>query len=87
MVRETLTGTAEPYDCVLMDYEMPVMNGPTAASLIRGIGSDVFIVGITGNVLSDDVQYYKSKGANTILPKPVQMAALEDIFMEYNLTY
>ena len=87
MVRETMQGHTEPYDSVLMDYEMHVMNGPTAAGLIRSLGSDVFIIGITGNVLSDDVQYFKSKGANAILPKPLQLSALEDVFMEYSLTY
>jgi len=93
MVRDTMCGNAnggggaEPYDSILMDYEMPVMNGPTASSLIRELGCDVFIVGITGNVLSDDVQYFKSRGANAILPKPFQLSALEDLFMEYHLTY
>lgn len=77
----------EPYDSILMDYEMPVMNGPTATGLIRELGSDVFIIGITGNVLSDDVQYFKSKGANDILAKPLQLCVLEGLFMEYHLTY
>ena len=87
MVRDTMLGTAEPYDSILMDYEMPVMNGPTAASLIRELGSDVFIVGITGNVLGDDVLYFKSRGANAILPKPVQFNLLDELFMEHHLTY
>lgn len=87
MVRENMLGDEEPYDSILMDYEMPVMNGPTASGMIRELGSDVFIIGITGNVLSDDVQYFKSKGVNAILPKPLQLSSLEDLFMEYHLTY
>jgi len=93
MVRDTMWGSSEgdealePYDCILMDYEMPVMNGPTASSLIRELGCDVFIIGITGNVLSDDVQYFKSRGANAILPKPFQLSTLEDLFMEHQLTF
>ncbi|KAL7546279.1 hypothetical protein ACHAWF_009622 [Thalassiosira exigua] len=87
MVREKMLSDEEPYDSILMDYEMPVMNGPTASSLIRQLGCDAFIVGITGNVLSDDVQYFKSKGANAILPKPVRLSDLEDLFVEYQIMY
>ncbi|KAJ1403804.1 histidine kinase-like ATPase, partial [Ochromonadaceae sp. CCMP2298] len=36
---------------VLMDYEMPVMNGPTATKLLREMGCDSYIVGVTGNVM------------------------------------
>jgi signal transduction histidine kinase/ActR/RegA family two-component response regulator len=87
MVREKMLSNEEPYDSILMDYEMPVMNGPTASSLIRQLGCDAFIVGITGNVLSDDVQYFKSKGANAILPKPVRLSDLENLFVEYQIMY
>ncbi|KAL7537802.1 hypothetical protein ACHAXR_008092 [Thalassiosira sp. AJA248-18] len=87
IVRDIMLGIKEPYDSILMDYEMPVMNGPTASNLIRELGSDVFIIGITGNVLSNDVRYFKSNGANAVLPKPVQLSLLEDLFMEYHLTY
>ena len=87
MVRDTMLGNVEPYDCILMDYEMPVMNGPTASSLIRGLGSDVFIIGITGNILRQDVEYFRSRGANAILPKPIYMSALENLFVEHQLTY
>lgn len=88
MVRDTMLGNdVEPYDCILMDYEMPVMNGPTSASLIRGLGSDVFIIGITGNILRQDVEYFRSRGANAILPKPISMSALENLFVEHQLTY
>ena len=82
MVRESTWSGQEPYDCVLIDYEMPVMNGPTATGLIRELGCDVFIIGVTGNVLADDVQYFRIKGANAILPKPVDMSALDELFVE-----
>jgi CheY-like chemotaxis protein len=42
------------YDTILMDYEMPIMNGPAATRAIRGLGCDSFIVGITGNVLPEE---------------------------------
>ena len=54
--------------------EMPVMDGPTAAKEIREtLKDDVNIVGITGNVLPEDVRFFRSCGANDVLAKPVKM--------------
>ena len=64
---------------------MPVMDGPTAAKEIRRMGCDVFIVGITGNMLNEDVEYYLSRGANAVLPKPLQMSVLENVWVEYGV--
>lgn len=75
-----------PYDIVLLDYEMPVMNGPSAAKEIRSRGIDVFIVGITGNMMAEDVAFFRQCGANAVLPKPFKMASLEELCMEYQVT-
>ena len=48
-------------------------------------GSDVFIVGITGNMLKEDVDYFRHCGANAVLPKPFQLSALEQLWVEYGL--
>jgi Histidine kinase-, DNA gyrase B-, and HSP90-like ATPase/Response regulator receiver domain len=45
---------AKRYDTILMDYEMPIMNGPAATRAIRALGCDSFIIGITGNVLPEE---------------------------------
>jgi len=75
------------YDAVLLDYEMPVMNGPTAAKKMREMGSDTFIVGITGNLLPEDVEFFRDQGANEVLPKPFNISDLEEILMEYGVGY
>jgi signal transduction histidine kinase/CheY-like chemotaxis protein len=75
----------DPYDTVLLDYEMPVMRGPEAAKELRRVGSDVYIVGITGNMLPEDVAYFKSCGANAVLPKPFKIAELTSLWMEFGL--
>lgn len=64
---------------------MPVMNGPTAAETMREIGSDACIIGITGNVLPGDIKLFLSAGANAILPKPVNVGDVENLWMEYGL--
>jgi signal transduction histidine kinase/CheY-like chemotaxis protein len=79
------TRNKNPYDSVLMDYEMPIMNGPEAAKEIRAVGSDVYIVGITGNVLPDDISHFTRCGANAVLPKPLRIADLDCLWMEYGV--
>jgi CheY-like chemotaxis protein len=73
------------YDSILLDYEMPVMNGPDACKEIRGLGCDAFIVGVTGNIMEEDVALFKAKGANGVLPKPFKLAQLDQLWMEYDL--
>ena len=74
---------AAPYEMILMDFEMPVMNGPTATKKLREMGCACPIVGVTGNVLAADVEYFMSQGADAVLAKPLQMAALEGVWGKY----
>ena len=74
-----------PYDTVLLDNEMPVMSGPDAARAMRSLGSDVFIVGVTGNLLAQDVNLFKDSGANAILPKPFKLSDLECLWVEHGI--
>merc|ERR1711935_285389 len=85
MVREAERANKH-YDLVLMDYEMPVMIGPVAAKEIRNLGSDVFIIGVTGNLMPEDVAYFRQCGSNAVLPKPFRINELEDIIIEHHIT-
>ena len=76
---------SKPFDVICMDYQMPVKDGPTAVEEMRGLGCDSFIVGITGNVLPDDVAFFKSKGANAVLGKPFRIAELEQLQVEHSI--
>lgn len=85
MVREA-EEKGEPFDLVLMDYEMPNMTGPEAARKIRSYGLDVFIVGVTGNLMPEDVDYFHECGAGAILSKPFRMSELDNLIFEHNIT-
>lgn len=85
-VKLSLEDGGTPYDVILLDYEMPVMNGPDAARHIRDMGCDSFIAGVTGNLLPEDVNYFKGQGANCVLPKPVHIADLEGRWVEHGLS-
>jgi CheY-like chemotaxis protein len=65
------------FDTILMDFEMPVMNGPEATRRLREMGCTASIIGITGNVLREDVAFFMSNGADHVLPKPVNMGLIE----------
>ena len=69
----------------LFELAVPVMNGPTAAMRIRALGYTGFIVGITGNLLPEDVQLFRSRGADAVLPKPFTMANLEELWAEHEV--
>ena len=56
---------------------------PNATKAIRKAGCDSFIVGVSGNVLPEDVAYFREHEANAVLPKPVQFSDLETLWYEY----
>jgi len=65
---------SEHYDIVLMDIQMPVMDGVTATRTIRTTlpapAKDVKIVAMTANVLQEDVAQYFKTGMNAYVSKP-----------------
>ena len=65
------------FDTILMDFEMPIVNGPTATTRIRQMGFTGSIVGVTGNVLSEDIQFFRNAGANEVLAKPISMKRID----------
>ena len=71
------------FDIILLDYEMPNMNGPTCAKKLRAWGCSSLIVGLTGNCLAEDVQHFKESGADDVLPKPFKLNALQDIWEKH----
>ena len=68
-----------PYDIVFLDYQMPVMDGPTAAKEMRRLGYKGKIIGVTGNALPEDIATFISQGVNQVLLKPVQGGLITNI--------
>jgi PAS domain S-box-containing protein len=60
------------YDIVLMDIQMPVMDGITATKKLKNLYSNIVpIIGVSANALRADAQYYISEGLDDYISKPV----------------
>ena len=68
------------YDAILMDYQMPNMDGPTAIRAIRSLGYKGVVIGVTGNVMALDQQEMMAAGANDVLPKPFDIDKFWDAY-------
>ncbi|KAJ1441023.1 hypothetical protein B484DRAFT_322755 [Ochromonadaceae sp. CCMP2298] len=68
-----------PPEAILMDYEMPVLNGPSATRLLRQQGCMVFIIGVTGNVMRTDIDYFKSCGVDAVFTKPLSKESVDKL--------
>jgi len=76
----------EPFDMVLMDVNMPVMDGLTATRAIRameGEESKLPIVVLTADVMNDASGQALAAGANDFLTKPVNAEQLRAIVSKY----
>lgn len=70
------------FDIVLMDVQMPVMDGPTATRMIRGLEtpvSNIPIVALTANAMAGDREKYLSCGMNEYVTKPIDFAKLINV--------
>ncbi len=74
-VEEALAGD---YDIVLMDMQMPVMDGATATSVLRAAGYAGPIVALTANVMAEDVQRYMAAGCSHCIGKPIDFGMLTE---------
>ena len=75
---------ATEYDLILMDMEMPVMNGIAAAAEIRNHGfTDLPIIAMTANDRQVDRDACASAGMNDFLTKPIDYGALSDMVLRW----
>jgi osomolarity two-component system sensor histidine kinase TcsA len=71
------------YNLVLMDINMPVLDGVSATTQIRVLGLDIPIVAMTANALEGDAQTYLAKGFSDYIAKPVDRRALLKILFKW----
>jgi signal transduction histidine kinase/CheY-like chemotaxis protein len=77
------------YDLVLMDIQMPVMNGYEATKAIRALGrkytKKLPIIAMTANAFAEDVHAAEDAGMNAHISKPIDLNALADVLDKWVL--
>lgn len=76
------------YDIILMDIQMPVMNGIEATKIIREkeIENHIPIIAITAYALKGDKEKFLSKGMDDYIPKPVKMDKLFNVIESHTVS-
>ena len=78
---------AGTFDVILMDIQMPVMDGHTATRTIRALertdAGTVPIIAMTANAFEDDIRASKEAGMNAHLSKPINLVELTKVVSRY----
>ena len=72
-----------PFDLILMDIHMPVMDGLEAAEKIFEIETGTPIIAMTANIMTDDRNLYKQKGMRDCIGKPFTSRELWSCLLKY----
>ena len=74
------------FDAVLMDIQMPIMNGYEATKAIRALPNPklahIPIIAMTANAFSEDVQAAKDAGMNSHIAKPLDIQKMIETLTE-----
>ena len=78
----------EKYDIIVMDVQMPVMDGYEATELIRSSGlpraKTIPIVALTANTLPDDIDHGFKSGMDAYVPKPIDFRLMLKTFNRFS---
>ncbi len=83
---EKLNATGGAFDAVLMDIQMPIMNGYDAAKTIRQSNNprivDIPIIAVTANASYEDIKRAEEAGINRCISKPIDPEQLKNLLAE-----
>lgn len=73
----------KPFDLILMDINMPVMDGLEAATKIRKLNTGVPVIAMTPNCALPEREKYQAHGMVDCLCKPFTLQELQDCLLKY----
>ncbi|MBN3492863.1 ATP-binding protein [Vibrio neptunius] len=75
----------EQFDIILMDIQMPIMDGLEALKQIKcdNLAPDTAIIALTANTFESDVQSYLEQGFDDVLPKPFKLEWLKEMLEQH----
>jgi len=76
-------GSDKPFDLIFMDIHMPLVDGLEASSKIVKMGIKTPIIALTANIMSNDLEIYKSHGMYDYLGKPFTSQDLWKCLLKY----
>jgi len=82
-VVDILTQKPEAYDLVLMDIQMPGMDGMEATRKVRELGLSIPILAMTANVFKEDIATYLATGMDDHIGKPIDIEELYGKLRKY----
>jgi PAS domain S-box-containing protein len=74
----------QPYDVILMDVQMPEMDGLEATRQIRAQGSTIHIIAMTANAMQGDREECLAAGMDDYVSKPIQVKELQAALEKLN---
>ncbi|MCZ4694829.1 response regulator [Ancylomarina euxinus] len=80
---EVLIPHSTEYNLILMDIQMPIINGYEVSINLREIGINVPIICMTANAFCDEKGKSKEAGMNDYISKPVTKASLFEMVEKY----
>ena len=83
MFKENSTSKGNKYNLILMDIQMPIMDGYEATIQIRKLDKQIPIIALTANIMKENIIKFKELGMQEYLSKPIEVDKLFKLLYKY----